>query len=189
MELRETSTNLVETIAHYQIYESARDKGTYQAFFIIDTFNESNHVSPQWTLEDAKYTVERKVEAEAEAAENLRANRKYMEVKPHVSNEYEVGALLKFSWGYDQTNIDYFVIVAVSKSGNYVTLLPVGSISADTGWLRGDCVPSNTISFHAKAFRRKLAKDKDGKPFGVAIRSYGWCSLYSGGVDHWTAYH
>lgn len=192
MQEKEAATNLRETIAHYEIYESLQDhnKNTVHNFFIVDTANEHNILHSQWTIENARDYVQRLVDAEAAAYENRRNNRRFKTVKPHVSDSYEVGALLVYSWGYDQTNIDYYCIVDVSKSGDYVTLLPVRSAAIkETGWLQGECVASNTINFEKKAFRRKLARDKDSKPFGVAINSYGWCSLYDGGVDHWTAYH
>lgn len=190
MEIKETSTNLVEVIGHYEIYESEARKGTCDAFFILDRADESNRLGNQWTLENARNLVNHQIDAEAFAYENLKANRKYRDVRAAVKDNYEVGALLRYSWGYDQTNIDYFCIVAVSKSGDYVTVLPVksGAIT-ETGWCQGECVASNEIQFHKKAIRRKLAKDKDGKPFGIAVNSYGWCSLYEGQIDHWTAYH
>ena len=52
-----------------------------------------------------------------------------------------VGNILKASWGYDQTNIDYYEVTAV-VSEQTVEIREIGSISRDTGWLQGECVPS-----------------------------------------------
>jgi hypothetical protein len=108
------------------------------------------------------------------------------QIKLHVSEIYDVGAILKYSWGYDQTNIDFFCIVKISEK--FLTLLPMRSVvTRNTGWAMGKSIPT-TIDESAKPIRRKLAKDGKGIPFGVAIRSYGWCKLWNGKEAEWTAY-
>ena len=115
-------------------------------------------------------------------------------MEPHVSDKYEVGAILEHSWGYDdQTNIDYFVIVKRSETPKaiWLTLLPmtIGS-REETMWAQGTCVPG-VVKADAKPFRRKLhvdTRNAERREFGVAIESYGWCSLWDGKASHWTAY-
>lgn len=110
-------------------------------------------------------------------------------IEPHVATEYEVGAILEYSWGYDQTNIDYFVIVRRSESarGAWLTLVPLTTRDKqETGFMTGDCLPGVIVQ-GAKPFRRKLAID-NGREFGVAIRSYGWCGLWDGKPSRWSSY-
>lgn len=110
-------------------------------------------------------------------------------MEPHVSENYEVGAILEYSWGYDQTNIDFFVIVKRTESpkATWLTLLPIKyGTNTETAWLQGNCTPGEVVTT-AKPIRRKLHK-WDGQEHGVAIRSYGWCSLWDGKPAHWTAY-
>lgn len=110
---------------------------------------------------------------------------------PHQSDTYELGAILEHSWGYDQTNIDFFVIVKRSdtpKGDTWLTLqeMTVGS-KTETGFMQGRCTPGE-VRDDAKPIRRKLHKWQ-GEERGVGIeRSYGWASLWDGKPANWTAY-
>lgn len=39
---------------------------------------------------------------------------------PHVAEKIEPGAILYSSWGYDQTNIDYYMVKRVTKSSAWI---------------------------------------------------------------------
>lgn len=107
--------------------------------------------------------------------------------EPRVMETYSPGAILEFSWGYDQTNIDYFLIVA--RKGDWLTLVSLGkSQQEERGFMQGVCEPSQEANTGAKPFRRKVCRDREGKEFGCKIKSYGWCSLWDGKPSHWTGY-
>lgn len=114
-----------------------------------------------------------------------------MDITPHQSESYEPGAILEHSWGYDQTNIDFFVIVKRSdtaRGDTWLTLQAMTSRSVETARMQGNCTP-HEINAGAKPFRRKLAKQaSDGMEIGVGIHSYGWCSLWDGKPAHTTSY-
>jgi hypothetical protein len=44
----------------------------------------------------------------------------------------KAGDYFSGSWGYDQTNIDYYQVVSVSKSGRTVHVVPVSTIILDS---------------------------------------------------------
>ncbi len=46
-------------------------------------------------------------------------------ITPHVAEKIEVGAILYSSWGYEQTNIDYYLVVRTTASSCWV--LPMES--------------------------------------------------------------
>jgi hypothetical protein len=46
-----------------------------------------------------------------------------MNLEAKVSQQYEPGAVVDHSWGYDQTNHDFFVIT--KRTGDTVWLLPM----------------------------------------------------------------
>lgn len=101
----------------------------------------------------------------------------------HVADHYEVGAILEHSWGYDQTNIDYFAVLKRSetpKGDVWLTLVPMTNAgTVETGFMSGETTPG-TVDGSAKAFRRKLHV-WNGEERGVSIhKSYGWCSLWDG---------
>lgn len=58
--------------------------------------------------------------------------------KPHT---LAVGDVLESSWGYDQTNIDYYQITQIIGKRT-VEVREIGCQSQDTGWLTGNSVPA-----------------------------------------------
>lgn len=54
-------------------------------------------------------------------------------------NPYKIGDIFRCSWGYDQTNVDYFEAVAVK--GKYVTVRAICKKYVETGNMSGRCTP------------------------------------------------
>lgn len=74
----------------------------------------------------------------AATAAQRAAERRSNLAKPHT---LKVGDVLESSWGYDQTNIDYYQITQVIGKRT-VEVREIGRQSQDTGWLTGRCVPA-----------------------------------------------
>jgi len=105
----------------------------------------------------------------------------------------QIGDVLKASWGYDQTNIDYWEVTAI-VSAHMVEVREIGSISHDTGWQRGECVPApgryigaperkrvlegNCLKFKSYKYAYPVEKQTIPGVPGVAIYP----------TAHWTAY-
>jgi hypothetical protein len=123
-------------------------------------------------------------------AERMKERQEKRKAFRHV---LKVGDVLKASWGYDQTNIDYYEVTAV-VSGHTVEVQEIGSISRETGWLQGDCVPSpgrfigaperkrvlegNCIKFKSYKYAYPVEKQTIPGIPGVVIYP----------TAHWTAY-
>jgi len=103
-----------------------------------------------------------------------------------MEQEYTEGKIISHSWGYEQTNIDFFKII--KRSGSFVTLQPLESIEKSDGPLTmtGSCTPGEPMP-GGKIIRRKV-HTRDGKESGVAIKSYGWASLWDGQPEHFSSY-
>lgn len=105
----------------------------------------------------------------------------------------QIGDIPKASWGYDQTNIDYYQVTAV-VGPQTVELREIGSISRETGWLQGDCVPSPG-HFIGNPMRKRVT---EGNCVKFASYKYAWpvdkqtipgvagVAIYP--TAHWTAY-
>jgi hypothetical protein len=104
----------------------------------------------------------------------------------------QLGDVLRASWGYDQTNIDYYQVVALVGE-SMVEVRAIGSLVTETtGFMQGKCVPC-ADSFTGPVLRRRVSE-------GNAVRINDSASAYPvemvkvGGVriavkaDHWTAY-
>jgi hypothetical protein len=84
-----------------------------------------------------------------------KAARKAERSKPHG---LKVGDIIVNSWGYDQSNIDFYAVV--KSSANYVWLHPVAQDGRETGFMCGYTWPSDPIRICPK----KLEDGTDAEP-------------------------
>ena len=82
------------------------------------------------------------------------------------AEKMNIGTILYSDWGYEQTNIDFYIIV--ERSGVSVTLQEIGGIRKYSSDMSGTVTPDTT--------------KKIGEPFKKRINKYGNISLtsYSG---------
>lgn len=94
--------------------------------------------------------------------------------------KFVAGAILVSSWGWEQTNIDFYIIL--ERKGDFVLLQEIGQQREYTGFEQGKCVP-NPEEKKGQPFRKKVTK------YGsVNLESYKYCGLWDGKPEHWTAY-
>lgn len=108
---------------------------------------------------------------------NRMAERRKEANKPHT---LEVGHILRSSWGYDQTNIDYYQVTAIVGK-TMVELRKISRISDNAGGLTGTCTP-DLDAFIGEPFRRKVSHGS------VTITQGQYAHPWKGTPDHWTAY-
>jgi hypothetical protein len=75
------------------------------------------------------------------------------------SNSFAInpGDIFQSSWGYDQTNRDFYQVIKVTTQAATLQKLQTRQISGD-GW-GGSVIPlKDEFSPHAKAFRRKIQR-------------------------------
>lgn len=92
------------------------------------------------------------------------------------------GAILYSSWGYEQTNIDFYIVL--SRKNDFVILQEIGShkIYDDNFNDRGHCMPDVTTKI-GDPFRKKI-----NNYGGVNLNSYSWCGLWGGEPEAWSSY-
>ena len=133
-------------------------------------------------------TAERRDEYVKQYFEDIAASyeskKKYAEKKKAMAAEnqdkYEVGEILYSSWGYDQTNIDFYQIVKKTKS--MITIQGIGKEYLDTKYASEDLVKPVKNAFIGKEMRKKVG------PYGVSISSFQNASLWDGKPKYQTAY-
>lgn len=103
-------------------------------------------------------------------------------------NTYQVGDIVGTCWGYDQTNREYFEIVAVK--GKRVTLREVGTAGFETGWLTGKSAPlaGNYIGepFDRMASESGIKIDDVRRATPVAFQMVEGVKVYQ--ARDWSAY-
>lgn len=83
---------------------------------------------------------------------------KYSGIDPHPAQQLEIGAILVASWGYDQTNVDFYVVVEMTAKT--VKLLPMYKYTRQS---EGHCSMAGTtratkdINFRSEVLKRKAA--------------------------------
>jgi hypothetical protein len=124
-------------------------------------------IKPAWhysfrSEEAMRKQIEETLSAEMDAAER-KAKRSAEKKAACASHDVKAGDVFKCSWGYDQTNIDYYQVVTVS--GQMATVRAIGAMSETTAWEQGESVPA-IDHFIGDPFRVKIQKwSMDSKPY------------------------
>jgi hypothetical protein len=96
----------------------------------------------------------------------------------------EVGSIFVCSWGYEQTNIDWYQVVEL-RGKSTVVIRQIHSADASNGnegWAQGKSIPA-IDHFKGDAMVKRIARGR------IAIESYASAYLWDGRPRHWTAYH
>ena len=112
-----------------------------------------------------------------------------------ASHNVKAGDIFRCSWGYDQTNIDYYQVVSVT--GQMAIVQEIAQEAQETGFMSGECVPSPD-SFIGKPKRVRIQKySLESEPY---FKAYSFANAYRmkpvamlGNkpvfkASHWTAY-
>jgi hypothetical protein len=144
-------------------------------------------------IENATYRSE--AEAQKRIAECFDSRRKTDEFKKSLReerkafvNDYKVGDMLYTSWGYDQTNVEFFQVVR--SDGKSVWLRAIGGESNEKGYMTGDCSPTKD------SFLTRSCVNVDNSPFrrlaqrhGVKIDDTRTAWKHVAGTTHrWSSY-
>lgn len=98
-------------------------------------------------------------------AKEIKAKRTQERCAPH---NLQVGDLMLASWGWEQTNIEYFQVTKlVSKS--FIEVTPIGQTKTYDSSMSGDCLPLLGI-FIGEPIKRKVSMI-GGKPY-IKLDSY-----------------
>lgn len=130
----------------------------------------------------------------AERAE-YKAARKAKAAEASANHGVKVGDVFRSSWGYDQTNIDYYQVLSVNNKT--ATFCKIAQLSENDGFLQGNCVPA-TNQFIGKPFKKLIQKSSTES--SAYIKIYSFANAYKiepvavvsnkpiYESSHWTAY-
>lgn len=91
------------------------------------------------------------------------------------SHGYNVGDILECSWGYDQTNVDFYQVI--DTTSKQLLIRKINSVEKRTGDMIGEVLPLKN-NFSGKAFRRKTHEHR-GEWF-VRINEYQFAGKWDG---------
>ena len=116
------------------------------------------------------------------------AAKEYHAGNDEVSNEGVMlrGNVVTSSWGYGQTNTDFYLVVRRTKT--MVTLLPMDSgIAEQDNAMAGKLVPTNA-QYEAQPIRRKVYSYGSGERCND-LHGHGSCKNLSGRALYYSSYH
>lgn len=60
-------------------------------------------------------------------------------IEAHVADKIEPGAILYSSWGYDQTNVDFYMVTRTTQASAWI--VPMSARETETGFMSGYSIP------------------------------------------------
>ena len=128
--------------------------------------------------------------AEATRKDARKTEKAEARAKPH---DLQVGDVLRSSWGYDQTNIDYYEVTRLIGA-QMVEYREIACQAQETGFMSGDSVPApGKYVGEAKRARVSDYGKRDSIKVSCCANAYKVQPRIIGGMkvfgpDHWTAY-
>ena len=133
-------------------------------------------------FKDMDARAERKAAARAEKAAKL--------TQPH---KLAIGDVLRSSWGYDQTNIDYYQVVELVGKRS-VRIRKIGKEAVESGYMQGESVPAKDHFIGDAMLKQVSLYDNASVKIASYASAYKMEPKTVAGVavgyapSHWTAY-
>lgn len=129
---------------------------------------------------------------------NTELKERRAQAKAKFQNPYKVGDILHHSWGYDQTNCDFYQVVEVKKASVVLRKIGAKTVPGSEGFMSESLMPEKN-AFIIKGSQALTKHDKDISPENPTIfkrvsfyikddgslryyipTPYGWCDLWNG---------
>ena len=91
------------------------------------------------------------------------------------------GAILCSSWGYEQTNIDFYKVIA--RKASSVVLVEIGQHRTYSGDMQGNCTPDESKVI-GQPFTKRI-----NRWGGVNLATYKYCQIWNGQPMGWSSYN
>ena len=100
-----------------------------------------------------------------------------------MNTQLKVGDVLYSSWGYEQTNVDFYKVISLSPSGKSAKIVRIGQKIVDdgtAGFMTEYVVADpNSEHPHDKKVLTKRIQMYGGKPY-LKLNSYSGATLWDG---------
>jgi hypothetical protein len=101
------------------------------------------------------------------------------------TTSFNIGDVLYSSWGYDQTNINFYQVIKVSEKT--LTLRQIeGKVSEESGFMTSEKTPV-LDKFRDNEFRKKIKTSYEGEKY-IDISGYEYAQLWDGKPKTCTSY-
>ena len=130
------------------------------------------------------------------------AKERKMKARAQFQNPYKVGDILHHSWGYDQTNCDFYQVVEVKKASVVLRKIGAKTVPGSEDFMSESLMPEKD-AFIIEGFQALAKHDKGITPDNPTITKrvsfyvrdddtlryfiptpYGWCDLWEGKPEY-----
>jgi hypothetical protein len=112
--------------------------------------------------------------------------RKTKKAEVNKNIDVKIGDVFCYSWGYDQTNIDFYVVTAIN--GRMATFQECSHIESDYYSHGMACnVQPNTSKLYGEPFKKILKATEQGKIY-ISF-NYGWCEKVDPLAKHYKSWY
>lgn len=118
-----------------------------------------------------------KQKTSADNQEKYKAERKT--ARQNLVNPFAVGDILYSSWGYDQTNIDFYEVVGTTDKSVRIEKIGKSSVPNDDPY-NIHVVPDTSHRGGVVKLKRVSSVSDDGKSGWISLNSYSGASKWSG---------
>jgi hypothetical protein len=128
--------------------------------------------------------VEKFIEAQVKSETEKTAKKLALQhARKQFKNPFEVGQILYNSWGYDQTNIDFYQVVAIN--GKKVTVQEISKTRTYSGDDYGTCMPDRD-SFIGDLITKVIVIRIYNDKVNANIKNM---MVWDGSPKSWSSYH
>lgn len=133
------------------------------------------------TIEQMNAHAERYVKYLVEEMNSKQARK---DAKKNVVNPYKVGDIFYSSWGYEQTNVEFYQVVEVK--GKNIIVREIAQNRMETGFMSGNCSPIKDKFLNKETTTKRVsAYINSGNQPQVYVKGL---HLYDGKPKYWSAY-
>jgi hypothetical protein len=177
-DLIKTNNGTKEDFLNYIIFLYTNNNKPVLAIFGPRGYKPETHYNFRTEEQRADYLADQKKSIQRRHDESQRMLQQCNEEK----KDFEVNKILVSSWGYEQTNIDFYIIL--ERKNDFITIQKIGEnrIPSDKWCDRGTTTPNKDILI-GEPFRKKIDKWAS-----VSINSYQRARVWDGKPEGWSSY-
>lgn len=84
----------------------------------------------------------------------------FLKKTKYANDSVKIGDVFHTSWGYDQTNVEFFQVKEISKTGKTCKVIQIGSstVPGSEGFMSESCVPDPKVVIRTDACTVKIEK-------------------------------
>lgn len=121
-----------------------------------------------------------------EIADKEIVNAKIKESKKDAIKHFKVGDIFYDSWGYEQTNINFYQVVELKKAS--VVIREIAQNKITKGYLQGTTTPIKDDFIGDKILKRIITNYYNDKVQHYIKSKFGWVSRWDGRPKCWSSY-